>query len=318
MERDPLIKRGNAVLKNAELYGKDDDQGGSSMQGALLFIVPFLIFIGSLLVIHDHFHSDTVKCAVVLGIFVLCGCWFAFAGGGRKRWLARLSFLTFLAILEGVIVGLVIYYKYMIYYHAYNDMRTYTNVAASQPSGQFEDAGMLLFTSDTQVDVNRAVGYRDAATATTICVAPVVDSSMGPTDPISFWAVGTNCCEPRAHFACDGATKGGARAALLKLDSDVLVSPTVELIASWFGGLGWHDASKYDDAIRLDEAAYSSVPADHKRFLRWTDDPHKLAAVYKDDGTTAVVHAIIIMFVASIVLAIAMAPAKRKPAESTG
>lgn len=312
MEKDPLITRANRTLKESQFY--TPEAGKTVMQGSLLFMLPFLSFVAMVAGFYHYFHHSTPKFAAVFGVLMAVSIMFAFLSGGKKPWLIRLCFLCIISTLAAICVGFFFYYKYLLYYNAYGDMRSYTNVAASQQASQFEDAAMLLFTSDTQVDTTRAVGFRDAKSASTICVAPVVDSSMGETDPISFWAVGTNCCEPRAHFQCDGATKGGARAALLLLDTDVLVSPALESFVLTLGG---HSPAKYDNAIRLDKAAYGTVSAKNIRFLRWTDDPHALQANFRLDGLEVMYHSIIIAFFVCLFVGIAVTPRKGSTPKKT-
>merc|ERR1719331_1519030 len=99
--------------------------------------------------------------------------------------------------LVGLFVGFFLYYRLLVYYQHYTDMRTYSNVGGSQPVTQFKNGSMFLFTQDTRLDVMRSVGYKSRWTGQVYCVAPVVDSTMTNANNINFWAVGENCCLAR-------------------------------------------------------------------------------------------------------------------------
>lgn len=291
LERDPLIARSELVIKAHDVEAKDEGRFWI-VHATLTIFVPFVFFTVMLGSMWEYFHGETLKLVFIFGFLVLASTLFFFTAKNKKAYLVRLCVLCLVGTLVATCVGFYIYYKYMVFWHAYGELRSYTNVAASQDSAQFADAGMLLFTSDTQVDTTRAVGYKDAESGSTLCVAPVVDGSMTQTDEISFWAVGTNCCEPRGHFACDGATNGEARSALLYLDADMLVSEGMQPVLEALRGTSRPAA--YASAILLDQAAFATVPAKELRFLRWTSDPMALREVYRAEGLTALVYAIII------------------------
>merc|ERR1719183_2256106 len=104
------------------------------------------------------------------------------------------------------------YYKHLVYYLRYTEMRTYSNVGGSQGVTQFNDGSMFLFTQDSRLDVLRSVGYKSRWTGQTYCVAPVVDSTMTNANHINFWAVGEDCCLARFHGCENDECFGGAGA----------------------------------------------------------------------------------------------------------
>lgn len=277
-ETDPLMARSLKVISNHQL---PKVRPASLAHGSCLCFIPIVFFFAAMDAIWKWWHHEVLKFCIMIGILVMISCLCGFAARGAKLWLFRLGLLLFLATIIGTIAGLFTYYKYMVYYEAYGDMRSYTNVAASQNSDQFADAGFVLFSSDSHVDAARAVGYRDVATATTVCLAPITDGAMEPTTPVSFWAVGTNCCEPRATFNCDGAATGGARAGVLLIDAEVVVSPSMESVVV---GLGGFKPTDYDGAMLLSGASWSTSVADHVRFVRWTDDPRGIRDEFRTDG----------------------------------
>lgn len=201
---------------------------------------------------------------------------------GWRRWRRWIGFISFFAATAGLVVGLLIHYKCMLYYYKYKNMMTYANVAASQPAPQFEDAGSLIFTSGTKVDSTRAVGYRNIRESKTLCVAPVVDNQMAATDPIVFFAVGVGCCGWRSSFHCDSAKKREARSGVLMLEPNRLVSPAMEwMVDEQFNFKG------FEDAIDLQKSVFAVNVAKDYRFLRWVQDPKDEVDMYRKRGLEA-------------------------------
>lgn len=190
---------------------------------------------------------------------------------GRDRRSLRLFGVLFLqGILAGVLVGFFMYYHYLCYYWKYKEMRTYTNVGAAQSARAFGDGSMFLFTQDTRLDSSRAVGYESRWTGQHYCVAPIIDSTMTQADPINYWAVGENCCNPRAEFHCDDAKDPIARTALVLLQPEDVVSPLM-IWATTGSSYG-----KYINALKLEESAYYTQAPDKLLLMRWTRNPIKL------------------------------------------
>merc|ERR1719262_37415 len=146
------------------------------------------------------FHNSFSQTMVVLIVFLLTSLGMAIASSRRalgkdRPWLRCLAGLLATSTIIGTLVGFDLYYHHIVYYWKYSEMRTYTNVAAAQNSNAFQDGGMFLFTEDTKVDISQAVGFQSKWTRKTYCTAPVIDSTMGPSDEISYWAIGEGCCQ---------------------------------------------------------------------------------------------------------------------------
>lgn len=177
-------------------------------------------------------------------------------------------------------------------------MNTYTNIAVSQPADQFVDAGMMAFASPTTLDITRAVGYKSATADAMLCVAPVVDATMGLDQEVNFFAVGVGCCEPRASFLCDDASDGSTKNALLMLEPRMLTAPLMEWAVA-----GAVDRTGFDAAIRMQAAAFQVTPASETRLLFWTKDPEAHVRRYYNKGLESVIVATVIYFFASIFVA---------------
>lgn len=290
MKGDPILNAaGGAIDKHED--NKNDGGAADARKGrvhsTILATLPFFFYITQLMTVVHYYHDSIMLTLVIFAVCVIASIMFSLMAQ-KQRWLFWLGLLCSVGTWSGQVVGQYIYYNNMIFYFSYHGMRKYTNVRASQNSLQFSDAGMIMWTSDTRVDVSRAVGYSDAASATTVCVAPIVDSSMGQTEGVSFWAVGHNCCESRAHFECDGVGDGAARSGLMLLEPEVLVSPGMRwLLPS--EGLGG-----YMEAIRLERGTFGTTLADNIRFVRWTHDPIFLADDYWRRGIKVVIYSCLV------------------------
>lgn len=207
----------------------------------------------------------------------------------RRPWLGR---MLIAAALTGTAGGLHIYYRSMLYYFHYRAAVSYTNIAASQPALMLADAGSVRFTSDSRVDGTRSVGFQSALDATRFCIAPVVDSSMSPTEPVSFFAVGVGCCSWRGRFHCDDAEDASAKGALMSVSPQELVSPFMQWAVR---DPVQHES--YEDALLLQQAVYATPLAKQVRLLRWTKDPANLQDAFLSQAlVTAAVY--IILFTA--------------------
>lgn len=304
-EKDPLIAKGDQAIEKSKI---EIINSLPIPEGSLLCMMPFAFFYATMQGMWSWFHHEHLKIYILFGVLIMIACLCAFASkNGKKKWLVRLSILLVLAMVVGIIASLFIYYKWLVYYWAYHDMNSYTNVAASQSAEQFSDAGFLLFSGDSNVDSSKAVGFRDAKSATTICLAPITDSTFGSTTPVTFWAVGQNCCEPRATFTCDNP---GGKAGVLQLGADLLVSPSMEPIVE---GLGGFVPETYDRAMVLSEAAWSTVAADYVRFVRWTDDPVGIRDEFRAHGLNQLVWFMVAYFFLSVALGILSLPKSPNP-----
>jgi hypothetical protein len=196
----------------------------------------------------------------------------------KTTWVRVIGRHSACAAAAGFAIGLLIHYKYMLYFGKYTAMMRYSNVAASQSVLQFEDASWLLFTEGTKVDTTRAVGYRNLRTSETLCVAPVIDGQMSTSDPIVFWAVGTGCCNWRASFNCDDA-KAGGRNGLLILEPHNLVSDSMEWAVR-----GHFDKEGFQEAISLAESVFAMTSGTDVRYVRWVNDPETTIYAYRRSG----------------------------------
>lgn len=272
-ENDRLLKRADRRIDLKRFMNSD----GKDKARAILITTCFTLF-GMLpyvgmtliwfLVYHDSF-AQAVVCMVglfVLGVMLLLGS-LKRVMGKERVWVWWLGIVWSQAALVGLLVGFFLYFRSMAFYWKYEEMRTYTNVAAAQASDGFGDGSMFLFTSDTRLDHLRAVGFESKWTGQTYCVAPLVDSTMDQGSDISYWAVGINCCTSRAEFHCGDAKDGTTRSALRKLQPGEVARPWMQ----W--AMEGDTYSKYMDAVHLQVASYYTRAARNPTLVLWSKDP---------------------------------------------
>jgi len=213
--------------------------------------------------------ADTVVAFVLLEVASVFCCVLSTkrAVGKDRAWLWWLGILNGQATLVALVVGFFIYFRFLCYYWKYTEMRTYTNVAAAQDASAFKDGSMILFTEDTRLDPIRAVGYKSKWTGQSYCVAPIVDGTMSNANDIYYWAIGVDCCNPRAEFHCDDAEDFKTRSALVVLEPQDVVRPFMQWAVR--GAAYPH----YKSAIELQEATYFTKAARNPTLVYWTRDP---------------------------------------------
>mmetsp|Transcript_74183 Transcript_74183/g.143592 ORF Transcript_74183/g.143592 Transcript_74183/m.143592 type:complete len:391 (+) Transcript_74183:133-1305(+) len=215
----------------------------------------------------------------------------------KRRWLTYLGPYLAAGSLVGFMFGLAAYYTSLLPYLRYMDAEKHTNVAASEHALRFADTGMVTFSPGTTVDVTRSVGYMSARAGAKMCVAPVVDVSMGAEDPINFYAVGVNCCGWRGSFECDDAGVPQARSALLELDMNAVVG-------NWTAWM-LQDTTTSEGlkaAMKLQESVFRTKAAPNVRFLHWSRDPLAMIRGYLTQAVQVIADGLGVVALVSVVI----------------
>mmetsp|Transcript_136838 Transcript_136838/g.249466 ORF Transcript_136838/g.249466 Transcript_136838/m.249466 type:complete len:305 (-) Transcript_136838:95-1009(-) len=170
------------------------------------------------------------------------------------------------AILLGVLIGMVCYDSLGYFTLVYSGSRTYQNIVASTSAAAVADAGRIVFSNEAVVDQSNAVGY-SARDGTMYCAAPVRD--LSETTAVQFWAVGWNCCDLTGNFECDAAKNGDAHGGIVVFDSPGT----------------FRDSNKdwYDKTRRKAEAQFDIVSSEEPLYVRWvhSDDLNMLVNYYR-------------------------------------
>jgi len=177
------------------------------------------------------------------------------APSGVYRWLTPLCILTFPAVGFGSFIGLFLYDEYAIYPEFYKNTRKYTNVVPAQPATAVADAGKIVFSTGTFVDVSQSVGLIEE-TGVKYCVSPIRDGSG--IERIEFWAAGIGCCGASGDFYCDAASNSEAHAGIVIFDNN-----------------GYFEKARYDfydKARKKAQAQYSLQSVSHPTYVRWVKE----------------------------------------------
>jgi hypothetical protein len=192
-----------------------------------------------------------------------------------------LSKLCFLSAVAGTAVGYYNYESNGRFERAYEGQRTYTDVTPSSSALAYWDAGKLFFSADSTVSSNKTIGYASASDGSLYCVAPIEETVSAPQSKADFFAVGVDCCEAHGDATCNDWDNPKAHAGLVYLrylDTALLAN--------------------FNKAAQMVGAAHSlSLPKD-VLFVRWTEDPERVASAFQNDAIS------FFLFASAIALAV--------------
>ncbi|CAJ1440744.1 unnamed protein product, partial [Effrenium voratum] len=153
---------------------------------------------------------------------------------------------------------------YAIYPHFYSNARLYTDVQPSLPSGSVGDAGKLIFTPSSFVDINQSAAYVTER-GSIFCAAPVRD--LHDIRQMQYWAVGVSCCS-QGDFWCDDAKDSKAQGGIVIFDNE-----------GFFSGSSFDE---YQKAAKKAEATHHLLSVHHPMYIRWAhkDNLDKVANEY--------------------------------------
>eukprot|EP00403_Amphidinium_massartii_P018966 CAMPEP_0178431488 /NCGR_PEP_ID=MMETSP0689_2-20121128/31875_1 /TAXON_ID=160604 /ORGANISM="Amphidinium massartii, Strain CS-259" /LENGTH=340 /DNA_ID=CAMNT_0020053405 /DNA_START=174 /DNA_END=1196 /DNA_ORIENTATION=- len=164
------------------------------------------------------------------------------------QWFSYFSLITGLAIVYGLIHGLVIYNFHNEGYFAITDLKHIEGVNPTTDKGQnMMDGGVFTFAQGSQIDPTRSWHFKQSQI---YCVAPIIGNASTPeTLGYDFWAVGKDCCSiSSSDFRCGDAANPASRTAIRVLDST--------------------DLQMYNLAVQQTEALYN-IQAPHPIFFQW-------------------------------------------------
>lgn len=300
-EKDRLLKFAEKRMDLAHIMRDESkDRARAILITTVFSILGMVPFVGAnllwLLTYHDSLVQALVLFVALLGVGIfLCTGSTKRALGKDRPWMFWFGVVWSQAAVVGLVMGFFMYFRSIAYFWKYDEMRSYTNVAAAQDSSAFRDGGLFLFTEDTRLDALRTVGYQSKWTGETYCVAPLVDVTMNQASDINYWAVGMNCCAPRGRFQCGDAEDSSTRSALRALEPSEVARPFMQ----WAMQGARYD--KYLEAIRLQEATYYTKASQHPTLVYWSKDPLALKASYFDKATDLCLRLGLVYFVLLVV-----------------
>jgi len=236
---------GNAGNQYGAYGGRMTGEGGakilSSVRGqrkrvniyaiCVSLFVPWLMFtfLNALLSFQTHYTSPALcYMGAAAALFIVFGFGLsafvairARAAGDQGReptWLVFIFVTSLLAWVLAVTAGNNNFWRNMQPFFDVLNLSSYPSVNTAQTRGQqLMDAGRIVFTPGTHLDVSKAMGFRNLDT---YCVAPIT-SVDSPVSSYDYWAVGTNCCSGQAgDFQCGEFNNPNARAGLRLMSDD--------------------------------------------------------------------------------------------------
>lgn len=223
----------------------------------------------------------------VIWILALCLQFFALGRqarriGGEKvspSWINFVSVTVLFALLVATILGEYNYQDNMQPYYDVASLQTYKDIDPVNARGEnLMDAGRLVFSEGSHLDLKHSMGYKDSETW---CVAPVTTRNLddNSTQPavMDFWAIGKNCCSGSkgGDFKCGSWSSHFAHGGLRLLNDAELP----------FYRLAVHQA----------EAAFN-LQVQHPIFLYWMPEPIEEVNAYSISGHRLFRHAVFIYF----------------------
>eukprot|EP00928_Gymnodinium_smaydae_P021670 TRINITY_DN18480_c3_g1_i1.p1 TRINITY_DN18480_c3_g1~~TRINITY_DN18480_c3_g1_i1.p1 ORF type:complete len:309 (-),score=49.95 TRINITY_DN18480_c3_g1_i1:100-1026(-) len=245
---------------------------------------PWLLFTAmtSVLSFSIHYNSPGLCsfvqwfCLVVVG-FAGYAAYSAFRrggiGGGEPNWYIFLFASSLIAWVAALCAGSYNFAHNMQPYYDVMNLNVYPSVDPGSFKGQqLMDAGRIIFTPESKLDLQKSMGFRNLDV---YCVAPVASSS-GNMSVYDFWAVGINCCSGHtADFACGEFNNPMAHSGLRLMRDDL--RPYFRL------------------AVQQAEAAYN-IKARHPVFLYWMQDPISEINAYQDAGFRSYLFGVFLFF----------------------
>merc|ERR1719161_873946 len=156
----------------------------------------------------------------------------------------------------GYIFGGVNYYIFMLPYLHYTFNREYTNINPGEDSAGYQDAGALYFSAAARVNLAWAVGFKEW---NRFCVAPVVGDD--PSDTVSFFAAGLDCCNSRHDFNCWEAADPNAHAGVRISENDPL----------------GNNLPEFKKAAAMAASVYGFKSSENPILVLWVKDPQQFA-----------------------------------------
>lgn len=181
----------------------------------------------------------------------------------NPTWFVILFVSSSLALISGVMMGSSIYESNSRPYYEWLNLNLYTSVDPQMSTGRSVlDAGRMVFTSESRLEQNFSLGFRNV---NTYCVAPVVSSTQ-PLASYDFWATGVNCC---GDAVINAALRGGS------MDSGPAFNCGKDVSATGGGGLRVLDNSLipyFRLAVEQAKSKYR-INANYPVFFTYVQDP---------------------------------------------
>jgi len=241
------------------------------------FCLPLLIFeiVFTAQTFSLHYDSPVncaCLCSMVLAAVLMLG-YFAYSAMMRRtaglqdpEWYVFAFASSALAWLFAFGLGQLNFEVNMQPFYDVINLNVYQSVNPAKVRGQqIMDAGRVMFTPDSHLDITKAMGFQNQEK---YCVAPVTVGPSGPNatklETYDFWAVGLNCCSGHgADYHCGDYYSPKTSSGLRLMREE--------------------ERPYYRLAVQQAEAAHN-IRAMHPVFLYWVQDPNTELFTFQDEG----------------------------------
>lgn len=258
----------------------------------VLAVVPFLVYTTICFFFTYVYATSSATCWIVVFLSLCMSCVCLTLSSKRQdapMFYVFLGVLAFLATVFGACFGHLNWSQSMSYSEHYDGQRTYNNVLPTEAALSHLDAGKIVFSGDSKLDLSKSMGYKDGSM---YCLAPIVS---GTAKKIEYFAAGVDCCQAKGGFECNDYDDKKAHSGLVYLkfgDQDKLNNFR-------------QAAKKYAD----DQGVNVSQDA---LFVKWVENADDAAGSYSTSGLVFFIVTSIIYLVISVMAAVGIHYSQRK------
>lgn len=270
---------GPSVIKSPSPFLHGTRRAMNSHAIGIMLFVPWLLFLTIYLIcataMRYSIYRDLGERIYYVGIAIVVITWLFAINSWRRKcahdpfrqhsWLLLAAISLTIAFLCGTVFGDMNFYYHTQPAHDVENLNTYGNKTAVDPSvtkGEaIMDAGRIYFTEAAHLDENKAMTFKNRDL---YCVAPIVVGNK-PLRSYDYWAVGVNCCSSRsgAKFACGEFANPHAKAGLRLMRDD--------------------QRAFFRLAVQQAEVSYG-IKAEHPLFFEWMQDPSSVITNWREEA----------------------------------
>jgi len=176
--------------------------------------LPWLVFflVTSLFVF--AYHEMKLVVWILTGLCLCLAMLFLILGvHGRHATFLAIGFTCLTSVIVATVLGVWLNGQYLERYYQLESGQEYQDVDPTSDPTTTKDAAIINFAAEAFVDDSRTLGF--VADGAIFCAAPVVTPPYYTTE-VSYWAVGSDCCQQRSGFDCGTARDLGSTSALIE------------------------------------------------------------------------------------------------------
>lgn len=243
----------------------------------------------------------------------ICWLWTVVCGGMALLMLAlpnkrpegpmfymQLGILCLVSTIIATVFGFYNWDRHMSWDAAYTGQRFYTNVQPTEPALSHLDAGKIVFSGDSRLNMDRVTGYK-SQDGSTYCIVPVIDATPESKRKAEYFAAGVDCCKvnggtgttafsggirPLPPAGPDRRSTGFSSTANSSFTCDEYDNPKAHsglVYLKLFEGDLLTEFRKAAQMLAADSGIRNYVSQD-AIFVKWVEEPDRAANGYQNAG----------------------------------